>query len=347
MKKSKVILAGALALGLGLGGVALAGCGEKEIQPTIEVIQEFKNEYYIGDTEVDTTGALFRYVDENGKETFLTDEDVTISGFFSTTAGEWSMVIKYEDTTILYPYTVIEPAFVEYGVPYYVSIEAMGAPAEVMHSVFIFTEDGEIELWTTAVLPTINNAEELFKEETEYTMCAGVVEEYEKTIVDGKYVLRFDMVIGQDSAETAVVIEDQNTIKVEQIIQTEGDPYTVILNKAGNEDAGIEYGAYYYSEDPNNNGGTPWYIVYQFTKDGKVNLSSKDILPTADNLDAILADGVATYDYVSYVEGDDLVLDMGYFCFHLDSEGNITNVARGTGEGGTVIIETFALTKIA
>ena len=348
MKKfTKIALSSALAVGLGLGGVALAGCGKQPEQAKLEVVQEFKDEYYIGEESVDTTGALFAYTDEEGKTIHLTAEDVTISGFFSTTAGEWNMVIKYEDTTMLYPYTIIEPAFVEYGVPYYTTIskEMTGAETD-MHSTFIFNEDGSLSCWQTSILPTLNNADELFADEAQQGF-VGKIEECTKTIDDGKYIINFDMEMGGPTPiETTVIIEDENTITVEQIIQTDSDPYTITLKKAGNEDAKVEYGAYYYTVDPNNaEEGNEWYIVYQFTKDGFVNLaSSEHEIPTKDNLDDIIGNGevypegpISQYAYASYVEGGDFVLDMGYFVFHIDKEGNVQNVIP-LGEGEDPLI---------
>ena len=72
-----------------------AACGEDPVSPEIEIKAAFKTEYVIGD-ELDVSGGILAYTNEDGqtKDVEITEE--MISGFTTETAGTRSMVLTYE-----------------------------------------------------------------------------------------------------------------------------------------------------------------------------------------------------------------------------------------------------------
>ena len=54
-----------------------------------------KTVYFIGDTDFDTTGLVVRAVYNNGSDAILTEDDMSISGFSSKTAGPCEITVEY------------------------------------------------------------------------------------------------------------------------------------------------------------------------------------------------------------------------------------------------------------
>lgn len=319
MKKyQKIILASALSAGLCLGGVALAGCGEKT--PTLEVTTEFKAEYYIGET-VDVTGGILTYTDKAGNEKYIAIEDDMITGFTTTTEGERSMIITYEDLTILYPYTVVDYPFVQIGVPYYVLVETMDD--SIMYSSFIFDDDGSISLWSSPVLPTLKNASEIFKLGSEVATFVEKVDEYTKEVVNQKYELSFMANMGgMTPTETTVTIEDENTVVVETVIQVGQAPFTITLKAAGNVDEKLEYGAYYVGSSEGS------YAVMVIDADGKLTLVPLSQQPTLDTIEELIEQSMGTgmvqeVNYATSLKNNELVFDAGDIELTLNQQGQL------------------------
>ena len=87
-----------------------AGCGNKseggeEFEEKLEVKASFKTEYYAGE-ELDVTGGILEYTNEEGNSTYVIVESSMISAFTTETAGSRQMILSYNDLTILIPYTV-------------------------------------------------------------------------------------------------------------------------------------------------------------------------------------------------------------------------------------------------
>ena len=105
----------------------LTGC-KKEAK--IELKEEFKVEYYIGE-ELDVTGGILNYTNEEGKTIPVAITSDMVTGFSSTQVGSRQLIITYEGATLLVDYTVEEAPNVQtvtMGALYYLNPSAVFNP---------------------------------------------------------------------------------------------------------------------------------------------------------------------------------------------------------------------------
>ena len=277
----------------------------------IEIYEGFKSEYNLNE-QLDVTGGILTYTDETGKEKYVAITEDMVSGFVSTSFGERNMVVEYEGNTILYPYTIVEPAFAEYGVPYYCYIEPGENGGDVgQYGVFYFNEDGTISVWTTQVLPTLNNHEELFK--TGYTAATfNYTNTYAREIVDNNYVITMDEHESLTGTITMTIV-DKNTISA--IHEYQDQETEMSLVKAGNEDALLAYGEYYVADKTIESISGPAYMVAQINNDGTIQTYILTEKPNPDTIEELINEfvsqfpqGVIPGNYYSVLKGENLTI---------------------------------------
>lgn len=103
----KFVVMFAIVIMLGLSSTLLFACGSDNTKDRLSIYQEFKTEYYVGDT-LDVSRGILKYIDGENKVQYVTlkQEMVDIDSFSTDLPGTWSMVITYEDETLLVSYTV-------------------------------------------------------------------------------------------------------------------------------------------------------------------------------------------------------------------------------------------------
>ncbi len=97
----KIALSFALILIIVASPLLLFACAES---PTLEVSNNFKTIYYIGET-LDISNGTLKYT-KDGKENFIDIEESMITGFSSETTGTREMTISYEGLTVKVTYTI-------------------------------------------------------------------------------------------------------------------------------------------------------------------------------------------------------------------------------------------------
>ncbi len=122
----KIALSFALVLAICLPSVLLAACGNKE---KLSLVQTFKTEYYVGQ-DLDITGGILKYVDEEGKSVNVGLQESMVSVFSTEKPGSKKMVITYEDETLLVDY-IVKPWDVQENVYYSDSEQQLGEGAHV------------------------------------------------------------------------------------------------------------------------------------------------------------------------------------------------------------------------
>jgi len=205
----------------------LAGCLNKE--PKLELNVEFKNEYVIGET-LDVTGGILLYTDKTGHKTYVEMQENMITGFSTETAGERSMIISYENETILFTYSV-NPVSFKLNVPYYTQTSTGENPR---YAVVIFNSDNTISMWTTTVLPTLSNASSLFNGSSEDATLVAT-STYTKEVVENQYYLiSFNAGVQGMQVEipTTVKVIDANNLVLSQELEAGQPPYTITLTAA-------------------------------------------------------------------------------------------------------------------
>jgi len=102
--KNKRNLFIAFVLTLCCGVMVLAGCS-KNVKPTLKLIDEFKTTYYVS-KDLDVTDGTLEYKNKKGKKEPITITVDMVEGFDSTSVGNKTLTITYENLEITVDYVV-------------------------------------------------------------------------------------------------------------------------------------------------------------------------------------------------------------------------------------------------
>ena len=305
-------------------------------QPTLSIEAEFEKTVYEKGEALDVTGAKLSYKDEDGTIEVVDVAADMVAGFTSTTVGEKQMTITYNDLTVVVDYE-ITPVFAQIGVPYYFMLSAEEGGTEVPTcSVIIFNEDKTFEAWTSTVVPTINNQDEIFTEDSLVAEKAMGVGAAQLSVVEDKYVLTLETPSPEN--EIKFIIIDKETIELSQTFQ--GVTASIQLHVIGEEDENFEYSTIYVGETVVTEGEDTFtgYMLLNMERDGSYKLYSTQILPTEKNIEVLieaLAQTPSEYQgsYTSsMVDGKLTFADASIGTFTLEEDGTIKMVPAGSPE---------------
>jgi len=135
------------------GAMLFTGCSSQD--PTLVLESNFKTEYYLGET-IDLTNAKVKYTNNKGKEeTFEVTIDM-ISGFETTSVGEFVLTITYEGLEVSVDYVVKKPATLvlvsTFKTTYYV-----GDDLDLTGGTIKYTNDDGAETTTAITNNMVNN----------------------------------------------------------------------------------------------------------------------------------------------------------------------------------------------
>lgn len=124
MKKLKSALC--IALCFLCFGAILTGCdlfgGNKNqpIERSIEIHTSFKTEYYVGE-QLNVSGGILSYKNENGQTSLVAITTDMISGFDSSQLGPKQMILTYNELQLLVDYNVINAPTLPKADTYYIT----------------------------------------------------------------------------------------------------------------------------------------------------------------------------------------------------------------------------------
>lgn len=141
MKNLKKIILSVVAFMILVVPAVLMGCGNDPIEATLEILQEFKTEYYVGE-ELDVSGGILKYTEEGKTPEYIEIEDDMVSFFYNETAGDKTLVIEYKEESVEVDYKVIEPTRIENKQVYYMfDNQASG------ENLYLFYYDQDLSVW--------------------------------------------------------------------------------------------------------------------------------------------------------------------------------------------------------
>lgn len=100
----KIAIAFALVLAICLPTILLAAC-DNGAKNKLSLEQAFKTEYYVGE-ELDVSGGILEYIDENGQATSVELLESMVSVFSTEKPGNRKLLITYKNGTLTINYTV-------------------------------------------------------------------------------------------------------------------------------------------------------------------------------------------------------------------------------------------------
>lgn len=195
----KIALAFALVLAVCLPAVLMAACGE---QDKLSIVQTFKTEYMVGE-ELDVSGGIIKYIDEEGNAKHVELQESMISVFSTEKPGNKTMMITYENETLAVKY-VVKPWDVQNNVYY-----SDATPGQEEKPVLLFLSFNKAQNKVTMFNALSTNEPDLVPENEKQTF--QMTKDYDE---DGNIVYRFVVSIQQgDSPSTNVTYTISNITK--------------------------------------------------------------------------------------------------------------------------------------
>lgn len=186
-----------------LSGFLLVGCNETsgDYEPSLKIYSSFKTEYSLYEN-LDVSGGVLEYIDENGKTSHVSIEENFVTDFDSSSVGIREMTITYKDVSIKVSYT-INPEFALLDT-YYLWVDTSNPV--MTYSYAKITSDDKVVV-ITVLEPDVDSP-------TGAPMTYNITS---KEIIDGKWVIKAEIAEafeGGYAEKMEIVVNNQNNFSM-------------------------------------------------------------------------------------------------------------------------------------